>query len=206
MQGLLLGTCQLFLRRASSPLVHSLISSANTAKTAMYQRPRRKGEPSRPPASRSPPPPAPPSDSPACRHSPEERPLCCRLYSIIRCTLRRETEKRGGKKCFCCDKCQLCLCLKRTVVLPNGTLSSVQKSYIEVRRLPRSEIVWLPWLEGRGRIIGKHLLWMFGHITQGSGEKLAALGASLRPGPCSFPQERLETHALVHEARLPDHF
>lgn len=50
-RGLLLGTCQLCLRRASSPLVHSLISSANTAHTAMHQRPRWTHEPRRPPAS-----------------------------------------------------------------------------------------------------------------------------------------------------------
>ena len=77
---------------------------------------------------------------------------------------------------------------------------------LKLRRLPRSEIVGLPWGGGRGRIIGKPLLWMFGHTTQWSGEKLAALGASLRPGLCSFPQERLETHALAHEAHLPNHF
>ena len=158
MQGHLLGTSRLFPRRALSPLVQSLISSANTAETAMHQRPRRNQAALLPPA--------PPHHRLAC-HSPEERPLQCRLYSIIRCTLRREMEKREKKKCFCCDKCQLCLCLKRTVVLPNGTLSNVQKPYIEVRRLPRSEIVWLPWGRGRGRIIGKPLLWMFGHTTKG---------------------------------------
>lgn len=139
--------------------------------------------------------------------TPQRRGLCAADFTVsldARSEGRQRKERK--KNVFCCDKCQLCLCLKRTVVLPNGTLSSVQKSYMKVRRLPRSEIVWLPWLEGRGRIIGKHLLWMFGHTTQGSGEKSAALGASLRPGPCSFPQERLETHALVHEARLPDHF
>ena len=107
----------------------------------------------------------PTTDLPA---TPQRRGLCSADFtvSLDACSEgRRRKEKK--KKCFCCDKCQLCLCLKRTVVLPNGTLSNVQKPYIEVRRLPRSEIVWLPWGRGRGRIIGKPLLRMFGHTTKG---------------------------------------
>lgn len=162
-------------------------------------------EPSLPPASRSPHHRLLHQTAPLAA-TPQRRGLCSAdsTVSLDACSEGRRRKKK--KKCFCCDKCQLCLCLKRTVVLPNGTLSNVQKPYIEVRRLPRSEIVWLPWGRGRGRITGKPLLWMFGHTTQGSGEKLAAPGSSLRPGPCSFLQERLETHALAHEARLPDHF
>lgn len=204
MQGHLLGTSRLFPRRVSSPLVHSLISSANTAKTAMHQRPRQKGEPSRPPASRSPPHCLLHQTAPLAA-TPQRRGLCTADFTVSLDARSEGKQRKEKKKCFCCDKCQLCLCLKRTVVLPNGTLPNVQKPYIEVRRLPRSEIVWLPWGGGRGRIIGKPLLWMFGHPTQWSGEKLAALGASLRPGLCSFPQERLETHALAHEAHLPNH-
>ena len=158
MQGHLLGTSRLFPRRALSPLVQSLISSANTAETAMHQRPRRNQAALLPPA-------PPTTDLPA---TPQRRGLCSADFtvSLDACSEgRRRKEKK--KKCFCCDKCQLCLCLKRTVVLPNGTLSNVQKPYIEVRRLPRSEIVWLPWGRGRGRIIGKPLLRMFGHTTKG---------------------------------------
>ena len=165
MQGHLLGTSRLFPRRALSPLVQSLISSANTAETAMHQRPRRNQAALLPPA--------PPHhrllhQTAPLAATPQRRGLCSAEFTVsldARSEGRWRKEKK--KKCFCCDKCQLCLCLKRTVALPNGTLSNVQKPYIEVRRLPRSEIVWLPWGRGRGRIIGKPLLWMFGHTTKG---------------------------------------
>lgn len=57
-------------------------------------------------------------------HSPEERLLHCGLCRVITMhTWKGEGGKKGKKKCFHCDKCQLCLRRKEAVVLQNGTLS-----------------------------------------------------------------------------------
>lgn len=135
---------------------------------------------------------------------PRGRPLHCRLYSIIRCTLRRKQRKEKKNVFAVIRNYQLCLCLKRTVVLPNGTLPNVQKPYIEVRGFLDQKLFGCLRERKNHRKTSSLDVWSL--YTQWSGEKLAALGASLRPGLCSFPQERLETHALAHEAHLPNHF
>lgn len=94
----------------------------------------------------------PPSHSPSCCHSPEERPSFCRFLQYhydAGSVGRRRKEK---KKCFCCDKCQLCQYLKRTVVCKMDHYPNAQKLQSEASS-PGSETVWLSPGGNRGKAL-----------------------------------------------------